>query len=392
MAWNDEKSTGNTITASEWNSMVTYVKEHSHATAQVSKIILHKNTATEDIQTDQVVGWDKEIYKGGDFTHDNVTNNERVSVATVGTYLIVGNVNVVNTGANRVTGYMDLRINGVADTTTRAKNYSRGTSYGDFNLQVSTVTLLQTNDYVDLYAGIDNADQADSVDTTVGQSEFVITKLVAGAKGDKGDTGDTGAAGDIVWKGDWSAGTYNENDAVQNDGSSYVANTTTTDEPPSSDWDLMASKGDQGIPGTTKEHASFYLSTGGVTGVSSAETTLVLNSTASNSNGAVFSLSSNQVTVNKTAPYLIMAECYFNTGGSSRSEYTIWLESDGVDVPGTRSGIYSRGYDSGSTGAFSTVSYVISGTVFQMQIQRTDGGATTGYQDDNGTRLTFVEL
>jgi len=143
---------------------------------------------------------------------------------------------------------------------------------------------------------------------------------------------------------------------------------------------------------SVKEYASFYLNTGGVTGVSTAETTLVINSTASNSNGSVFTLASNQVTVNKTAPFLIMGECYFNTGGNSRSEFTIWLESDGVDVPGTRSGIYERGYDSGSTGVFSTVSYVTSGTVFQMQIQRTDGGATTGYQDDNGTRLTFVEL
>jgi len=34
----------------------------------------------------------------------------------------------------------------------------------------------------------------------------------------------------------------------------------------------------------------------------------------------------------------------------------------------------------------------ISGEVFRMRIQRTDGGATDGYQDDNGTRLTFVEM
>jgi len=155
---------------------------------------------------------------------------------------------------------------------------------------------------------------------------------------------------------------------------------------------ITASEWNSMVTYIQKEHASFYLNTGGVTGVSTAETTLVINSTATNSNDSVFTLSSNQVTVNKTAPFLITGECYFNTGGNSRSEYTIWLESDGVDVPGTRSGIYERGYDSGSTGAFSTVSYVISGTVFQMQIQRTDGGATTGYQDDNGTRLTFVEL
>jgi hypothetical protein len=363
-----------------------------NSTPSVTKIILRKTTATEDIQTPQVIGWDDELEKDSDFTHDTVTNNERVTVNSNGVYILIGNVNVTNTGANRVTGYMDLRINGTADTETRAKNYSRGTSYGDFNMHVSAVRYLFQNDYVDLYCGIDDADQSDSVDTQVANSEFMIVKLAPGAKGDTGAAGATGADGDITWEGDWSAGEYIENQAVANNGSSYVANTTTSDEPPSSDWDLLASKGDQGVAGTAKEHASFYLSTGGVTSVAGTETTLVLNSTASNSDGSVFSLSSNQVTVNKTGSFLIMGECYFNTGGSSRTEYTIWLESDSVDVPGTRSGIYARGYDSGSTGAFSTVSYVTSGTVFQMRIQRTDGAATTGYQDDNGTRLTFVEL
>ena len=142
----------------------------------------------------------------------------------------------------------------------------------------------------------------------------------------------------------------------------------------------------------TKEYASFYLSTGGVTAVSTAETTLTLNATSVNSNGSVFSLASSQVTVNKTGNFMVSAECYFNTGGTSRSEYTMWLEQDAVDVPGTRTGTYQRGYDSGDTAAFSTIVSVTSGDVFQLRIQRTDGGATTGYQDDNGTRLTFIEL
>ena len=145
-------------------------------------------------------------------------------------------------------------------------------------------------------------------------------------------------------------------------------------------------------PPESKEHASFYLSTGGVTAVAAAETTLVLNEESKNSDSSIFYLSSNTITVNKTSTYLIIGECYFNTGGSSRSEYTIWLEQNNVDVNGTRSGIYERGYDSGSTGCFSIIIPVIDGDVFKMQIQRTDGGATTGYQDNYGTRLSFIEI
>jgi len=142
----------------------------------------------------------------------------------------------------------------------------------------------------------------------------------------------------------------------------------------------------------TGEYASFYLSTGGVTNVAAIETTLVINEVSYNSDSTVFGLDSNQVTVNKTGVYKITGECYFNTGGSSRSEFTIWLENNGVDVDGTRSGIYERGYDSGSTGVFTVITSLTDGDVLQIRIQRTDGGATTGYQDNYGTRLTIEEL
>ena len=141
-----------------------------------------------------------------------------------------------------------------------------------------------------------------------------------------------------------------------------------------------------------KEYASFYLTTGGLTSIGSGEKTLKINATAKNSDTSIFYLSNNIVKVNKTADFLITGECYWNSGGSSRSEYTIWLEETGDIVSGTRSGIYARGYDSGSTGAFTTIYSVTSGDTFTIKIQRTNGSGSSGYQDDYGTRLTFVEL
>lgn len=67
---------------------------------------------------------------------------------------------------------------------------------------------------------------------------FAGPKGLQGEKGDKGDKGDAGAG--INWLGAWSAGTYAEFDAVSHQGSSYVANTTTTDEPPGPDWDVLS--------------------------------------------------------------------------------------------------------------------------------------------------------
>jgi hypothetical protein len=58
----------------------------------------------------------------------------------------------------------------------------------------------------------------------------------------------------IEWKDSWSAGTYTKNQAVSNDGSAWIVNTTSTTEEPTgtpTDWDKLASKGDTGSTGAT---------------------------------------------------------------------------------------------------------------------------------------------
>jgi len=52
----------------------------------------------------------------------------------------------------------------------------------------------------------------------------------------------------IEWQGSWSAGSYDESDAVEHNGSSWIATTTTTEEPSitATDWDLLALRGTDG--------------------------------------------------------------------------------------------------------------------------------------------------
>ncbi len=144
--------------------------------------------------------------------------------------------------------------------------------------------------------------------------------------------------------------------------------------------------------GGTKEYASFYLTTGGTSSIGSTAKTMVINNTGINSNGDVFGLASNEVTVDKTAIFKIDANVYLNNSSTARSEYSLWLEKNGTEIPGSRFASYQRGYDSGMSSGVSLIVSVTSGDTFRIRCQITDGSATTGYQDNNGTRLTFLEV
>ena len=76
-----------------------------------------------------------------------------------------------------------------------------------------------------------------------------VWSRIEGAKGAPGDPGATGAAGadgTPQWMGAWSTGEFEAGQAVSHGGASYVANTTTTAEPPHADWDVLAEKGEAG--------------------------------------------------------------------------------------------------------------------------------------------------
>ncbi len=95
--------------------------------------------------------------------------------------------------------------------------------------------------------------------------------------GPAGSSGSNGADGTPQWQGPWSAGTYAAGEAVSHGGSSFVANTTTTQEPPHSDWDVLAAKGDSGGGAFTdlSDAPSSYSGQGGkVVAVNSGATAL----------------------------------------------------------------------------------------------------------------------
>jgi hypothetical protein len=79
------------------------------------------------------------------------------------------------------------------------------------------------------------------------------TQGIQGVQGIAGPAGSVGPAGPVgmVWRGAWSAVTnYFIRDAVQHGGSSYTAiNNSLNSQPPSVDWDIVASVGTAGVAG-----------------------------------------------------------------------------------------------------------------------------------------------
>lgn len=141
-----------------------------------------------------------------------------------------------------------------------------------------------------------------------------------------------------------------------------------------------------------KIYATFYLSTGGLTGQAATPQTLVVNQTAINSDPTNFVLSASAVTINRAGDYSVEFECFFNNQGTSRTEFVFWLEINNVEVAGTRTGNYQRGFDSGQTSGISTIVTVSAGDVLRARVARTIGSSNQGYQVDDGTRLKIVEL
>lgn len=82
-----------------------------------------------------------------------------------------------------------------------------------------------------------------------------------GKPGEKGDAGPQGEPG-INWRGSFRLGeAYEPDDAVEHDGSSWIATQRTKEIPPGSDWDVLAKRGRDGTGGgfvATNQDAMSY--------------------------------------------------------------------------------------------------------------------------------------
>jgi len=178
--------------------------------------------------------------------------------------------------------------------------------------------------------------------TITGEQPKVTRMEVPGIKG---------ADGDITWQGEWSsATTYTQNEAVQYNGSAYVALQGNSEIIPTSDtavWSVMTSKGDTGAVGAVGSAGT--LTVGTVTTGSAGGSVSVLNTGTSTAAVLDFTIPKG-VAGNSGATGAIG-----NTGptGSAGDNATITIGTITTGAPGSSATVANAGTDTAAQLNFS---------------------------------------
>jgi hypothetical protein len=160
--------------------------------ANYNKVSLTENINVS-VESSIGIAFDNEVYNENDYyIHSNTINPERVEVPNPGIYIVDVNIGFNNTGIGTVNPIAALFLNGNEITETRSASYSGGSSLGDDkNIKITTQLKLLANDYLEVRAWMDQANQSNSVPTVVGKCEFAIVE--ASSRGSQGVQGIQGS-------------------------------------------------------------------------------------------------------------------------------------------------------------------------------------------------------
>ncbi len=128
--------------------------------------------------TTQTIRWDVEAEKDTGFTHSTSTNSERITVSTTGRYQVLATVSCQQGGSARTTLRADIIVNGsTAYPQCSARNYSRGSSYGDLSMNIATEIDLTAGQYIEIQTTVDDTDGVYTLNTIAAQCQIIMTKL-----------------------------------------------------------------------------------------------------------------------------------------------------------------------------------------------------------------------
>lgn len=125
------------------------------------------------------IDWDgTQINVDTGFTHSTGTNPSRVQVDADGRYQLIATVGIEQGGSARTTSMIEYRVNGTTIVTRgRARNYSRGSGYGDASCNLVTEMDLSNGDYIEVSITVDDSDGAYTNNTINAECELILRKV-----------------------------------------------------------------------------------------------------------------------------------------------------------------------------------------------------------------------
>jgi len=158
------------------------------------------NSGTFTEASPLVVPWDTETEKDSGFTHSNITNNTRITVADTSTYQFGGALRIFNDDDQRLQPLPKLLIDGVEQDDAVDSGYIRfsGAASDYWSLEFTFRPLkLTAGQYAEIQIGLEPSNPSTYDGTLIGdESNFWGVKL----QGGKGAKGDTGAGSNIIVK------------------------------------------------------------------------------------------------------------------------------------------------------------------------------------------------
>jgi len=124
------------------------------------------------------IRWDDELRKDDAFTHSNSTNPGRITVATDARYRVTASVSATQGGGARTTLMLYVRVDGTTEVARCvARNYSRGSTYGDLSNNIVTELDLTRGQYIEIQSEVDDTDASYTINTIAAQCECIIQRI-----------------------------------------------------------------------------------------------------------------------------------------------------------------------------------------------------------------------
>jgi len=320
-----------------------------------------------------------------------------------GVFLVSYSIGSENTGSTaRASSNAFLQLNGTDVPNANINLYNRDTTNGKDSGTCTVALNLTSGDLLK----VQMTASAAVIDTLPGSCNITIFGLDT-ISGPQGPIGLTGPSGDLRWLGVWSAGTYNQYDTVEYQGTSYTCLLNGTTSTPGTnlgtEWDIVALKGSDGagatltvqddganIPNTphgTLNFRGFDIQDAGagVANIYIIDKTIarctndseqVFNDTAvaiqlaNISSTTEVTQSGTTFTINKDGRYNIRAKVNIADNSTTRCNPFCYFELNGAQDDASKTYMYSRNTSDGnSTAVINTTRDLTTGDVIEFYVQ-----------------------